>query len=1007
MRTLLLTFALLLSISVSAQEYIVFNNLYKGTVSGSGYTLQSSSLNNITLVSGVGFRFTSRNSTFSNSLDGNNVLGTLTYSNNGVLVTLSGTISRSFSSGNEDRGFYFFVDANNAFMIVVPGFESNFSNGNSPGSNSSFRAADLIAVKNAQYQASNVRIDLTNDNDMMENDSDPYSYFTLTISANRTTGGGNTGEMLFTPTIVSGTATSSTDISTIYYTKTVGGTWLPIPAGGISIAYNENTIYLRVLVSNDSEPECTENFTIQTGVFTGDGAVQADNYYGIFAVGNIIDDNDPLIWDGSANDKNWDNQFNWGYDKSPNSCYCLVIRDVTNENNTPNITSSTTNTTFKKLTVESTGKILIDNNATLKVTGDLILNNSTDGVTGNGTLELNGTAIQNISGNGLVKNIKFNNPSGFTISSEDGNKLNVLGVLSVTAGSITTNDNLVFKATSTEEGIVGTISTCPTDPFNGNVIVERYIPATARSLRFITPGVYSSTVTIKQNWQEGVNELNKNNYGPNATNLNPKPGYGTHITGSTVGDFGLDATITGNPSMYAFENRTIGYGWQTITNTDTTRFRRPGQAFAIMIRGDRSVDLTSNTPPHTSTILRTKGRLTNCSYTFTSDVNSLVPLNPDANAYSFIGNPFWSIVNWSRVTTTNVDNKIYYFDAAISGSNSVGGYVTFSIDPNDPTNESKDSKQFSGTGVGRVSRYLQPGQGFFVKKNGSAGAPIITFEESDKENSSSNKLNVFSKNPSVNIAEAGDFDNIRVRTSNKYEKIYVSLYLKQNINKAPADGFLISYNSNYTDTYGYEDADKLSNQDENMFVNFAGRRLAILGLKSTTDVKSDTIPVSFTNLYDQDYIMHFDFTNNVDPQREIFLFNKATGSRQKINDSQVFDLAFRPQPGIRSNSDYVIVVNSKKIENKGRVRKPVTVITNPITNGVLQFSVPSENMENGAKENIQVNIFDLSGRLLLTKTLQKSMNIYESVNVDNLRAGSYLLKIMHGDEVHTKKIIKR
>lgn len=656
--------------------------------------------------------------------------------------------------------------------------------------------------------------------------------------------------------------------------------------------------------------------------------------------------------------------------------------------------------TLSSLTVEAGKSINLSNN-NLTLTGDFSNNGS---IIGDGNLIFGGASAQSITGNGTVKNINFNNSVGTSITSGD-NKLNILGVLSVTSGTITTNDNLVFKATSTEEGIVGTISTCPTDPFIGNVTVERYIPATARSLRFITPGVNSTSFTINQNWQEGVNEQNRFNYGSGAINpKNPKPGYGTHITGSTTGLDGLDATITGNPSMYAFENRTTGYGWQTITNTDTTKFRRPGQAFAIMIRGDRSIDLTSNTPPHTSTILRTKGRLTNCNYSFSSDVNSLVPLSPTADAYSFIGNPYWSIVNWSRVSRTNIDNRIYYFDPAITGTNSVGGYVTLSMV--NEANEGEDLKQFSGNG-GRISRYLQPGQGFFVRNGPSNSLPIISFEEADKENSTARKFDLFSKNPSGNISEGGTFDQVRVRSSNKYEKIFVSLYLKQNVNKAPADGFLITYNQNFSDGFSLEDAPKLSNQDENMFVDFAGRKLAIVGLKPSVEIKSDTIPVSFTNLYDQDYIVHFDFTNNVDPQREIFLINKSSGSRQKINDGQVFDFAFRPQPGIRTNSDYLIVVNSKKIENKGRVRKPVTVITNPITNGLLQFSVPKENISNEAQRNIQVNIFDLSGKLLFTKTIEKSMNIYESVNVDNLRAGTYLLKIMHDDQVHTKKIFKQ
>jgi len=67
--------------------------------------------------------------------------------------------------------------------------------------------------------------------------------------------------------------------------------------------------------------------------------------------------------------------------------------------------------------------------------------------------------------------------------------------------------------------------------FTGNVTIERYIPASNRSFRFLTPGVTTST-SIKQNWQENSNVTDPNAY-PNTTvgSNNPILGYGTHITG--------------------------------------------------------------------------------------------------------------------------------------------------------------------------------------------------------------------------------------------------------------------------------------------------------------------------------------------------------------------------------------------------------------------------------------------------------------------------------------------
>ena len=104
--------------------------------------------------------------------------------------------------------------------------------------------------------------------------------------------------------------------------------------------------------------------------------------------------------------------------------------------------------------------------------------------------------------------------------------------------------------------------------------------------------------------------------------IDPKPGFGTHITGAAgtvdgVSPEGFDYTDTGNPSMFFWDSSLDmspsadpdeQIGWTEILNTKATNFS-VGDAYAILIRGDRTSPLNTNDQTGTSTTLRTTGRI--------------------------------------------------------------------------------------------------------------------------------------------------------------------------------------------------------------------------------------------------------------------------------------------------------------------------------------------------------------------------------------------------------------
>jgi hypothetical protein len=677
-------------------------------------------------------------------------------------------------------------------------------------------------------------------------------------------------------------------------------------------------------------------------------------------------------WIGtSSND--WNTGSNWSGGVAPSSGNAVTI--PTGLSNYPVLSGAIS---LSDLTLES-GSSLNLSTYNLTLSGNLT-NNGT--ISGSGILSLSGTSAQTVSGTGSVKHITVNNAAGVTVAS-GSNKLNVLGVLTPTAGTITTNGNLVLKSTATEEGTIGTVATCPTNPFSGDVTVERYIPANQRSYRFLTPGV-TTTTSINANWQEGATS---------STN-NPNPGYGTHITGSTSGANGLDATLTGNASLYSYS--ADGQAWSAITNTSTPTFKA-GEGYQLMVRGSRAIDLTTNTPTPDNTVIRSTGALSVCDVSFTS--SSAVPLSNAATGWSFIGNPYWSIVDLTTVTKTNIESTYYYWDPTLTGTNNRGAYATLTIDGVGGETPNNLSSQ--------VSKYLQPGQGFFIRNTSSS--PTLTFKESDKVTSAANKKLIFQKNPVGAGMELGAMDNARVRGngSSVTEKVYLSLFIKEKLNVSPADGFALAYNSRYKNTQGAEDAAKFTNPDENIAAMYNSTRFSILGMQTGTGVNSDTIPIAMWNLNDRDYVLQFNLTQYVDPQREIFLLNRTTGQTTKVGNTGTFDYAFRPVAGVRTKDDLAIVFNTARIAPKPRSRKDLVVFPNPTTTGVVQFSIPNTTGKLNLSQGAQAEVFDATGRSVMIGDVEMVGGSVGQLDLTNLSDGAYTMKVTIGGQVFMTKVIKQ
>jgi hypothetical protein len=251
---------------------LYFNDIYKAA--GNTYSIQPSSLNNISFIAGTGFKFTSANPA-DVSFSGNNIAGILSYTNSSnQLVSIYGVISRQDKSGSTTLSVNFMPTDNTyttvtgeGYILVIPTKESSYSN----GANVSTSSDPIASVLNDVLATQNTSV-IISVNDVTVYNTDSYAVFTISLSkaANANT--------TFTPNLTPVSATLSTDYtnSMQYYN---GSTWVNI-SSTVTIAQGATSIQIRVPILNAGAAS-NRTFNLNTGAVTGSNVLNSDGAYGI------------------------------------------------------------------------------------------------------------------------------------------------------------------------------------------------------------------------------------------------------------------------------------------------------------------------------------------------------------------------------------------------------------------------------------------------------------------------------------------------------------------------------------------------------------------------------------------------------------------------------------------------------------------------------------------------------------------------------------------------------
>jgi hypothetical protein len=477
-------------------------------------------------------------------------------------------------------------------------------------------------------------------------------------------------------------------------------------------------------------------------------------------------------------------------------------------------------------------------------------------------ISFSGTNAQSLPDNSLISNIvanlQINNSAGVTLA----DTTDLTQKLTLTSGVLTTNNKLTFKSNSTYTAIIESVSY--SNPINGNVIVEKYVPA-RRAFRLISPTVTTNS-SIKANWQEGGTSWNND----------PKPGFGTHITGPSAYKNGVDSTITQNYSLFTYNNATSS--WQAVENTLTNTLIA-GTPYRLMVRGSRSVNIyqPDNFPTPTNTTLRTTGTLKTGSH-------NVAVLNSTSGSDNFIGNPYQCDIDASAVLNSSTDinkNYIYMWDPFI---NSRGAYSTVDLSNNTATP--------SGT---VASKYVRPGQGFFVKTaTGSNLNPQLTFTESHKN--SDNTTTATSR-----------MMELPINTLNSINVVLVNVD-----SSVIADGCKIKYDRTFSNDITDLDAGKPSNLDEEISIKMNTRNLAIEC--RNFPISQESIQLNINKYRASNYLLRITKTGH-EPMNAV-LVDHYLNNNTKITSGQELEYAYevmKNEPNSNKSDRFEIVISDETI----------------------------------------------------------------------------------------------
>jgi len=604
---------------------------------------------------------------------------------------------------------------------------------------------------------------------------------------------------------------------------------------------------------------------------------------------------------------------------------------------------STVSMLGQSFTVAEGTYLVMSGEVTLDYSGGDFTNNGTINDT-EGTLEFSGPVNYAAAGTTNINDLTVDNFGTTLLNS----KFNMMGTLRVVNGTLDTRDNLTLVANEAGSSFVAPVGEGAA--IRGKVTVERYIGAGKSAFRFLAPCVTTEDF-ISNNWQ-----------------LN------THITGSTTGANGFDASASGNPSLYTHNNaQASGTGWAPIANTNATNLNAM-QGYRIFILGDRDADITAAPLPEMNNpvTLSATGTLTIGRVVF--DSSSEPSLNSTTNAvtdgYSLVGNPYVNSVDWHTLVKENLTDTYYAWDANMGTVEQRGRYVAYSIATE------------SSTMASVVNQYIQPGQSFWIK-NISDSSGSLTFEETDKRG----KEII----PNFYKTTASDLSRLELQ-------VYQTSQLT--IDSYPIDAATSVFDNQFTNAIENGDITKLSTGVENLSFLNSDLALAIDARPQVT--ASDELLVQLQQFKaNKDYTFRTHFSN-FDTAATPFLLDTYLDKYTALSNDMPTDVRFITTSEVASydlNRFKIVFQKNGTLGLENLNAEQILVYPNPVTNNQFNIALPSYLIG-----EVAIKLTNAIGQTVY-QTKIEAQNTVSITPKNTLLQGLYLVQITNQGRRITKKIL--
>ena len=374
--------------------------------------------------------------------------------------------------------------------------------------------------------------------------------------------------------------------------------------------------------------------------------------------------------------------------------------------------------------------------------------------------------------------------------------------------------------------------------------------------------------------------------------------------------------------------------------------------YAIFIRGDRSIDLTSNSSTPTATTLSTTGNNT----TFLTGGPISTTLSQTNDAFSLVANPYQATVNFDLATTTNLRADIIVYNPSV-GTN--GQFVTLTS-----------------------NRFVEPGQSFWVQNDGDvtnpAGGASIAFEETHKATSGSSGVGVFSE----------------------YSSISLNLELYKDENHL-MDVMQFRFQSGGNNGYDDNDTGKILGSSESLCSVNSNTLLSVE--RRDLPQESESIPLNVFSYQGTDYKFKVNL-ENWDPSVDILIVDHYLNTLSEINPDEGYPYTVDNNILASKAIDrFSLVFKTQSLSSdEFSTAQDIVIYPNPLSGkDYISLKIPYDMLG----QHATLTVYDVNGKFL-NQTEYQSLNYTERFDASSLLPGIYILKVQVNDSIQSFKLSK-